>query len=181
MKTTFTIIVMILVAAFYGCQKSDVLPGVSSSVSSDGVISGTIVNDSNRIDSIIFYDYDENSNNSIIIGKSTVSSAGKFSLVLTNLVLRKLGNVPSGVVVSDTTSMVVNVDEVEAYKDGISTGNISKSNLSNGDSIKTGESKSLFMYSDRAFSIKGTEIEVDTNNGVTSNVKVNYSTSYKKG
>ena len=47
---------MVLVAAFYSCQKNDVSPEVSSSISSDGAFSGTIVNDSNRIDFIKVYD-----------------------------------------------------------------------------------------------------------------------------
>lgn len=72
MNTTIRIFVMVLLAAFYGCQKSDVSPGVSSSVSPDGAFSGTIVNDSNRIDSIRIYFYD-------LISKSAISSSGKFS------------------------------------------------------------------------------------------------------
>jgi hypothetical protein len=102
MKSTFGIFVTVLVAAFYSCQKDNVSLGVSSSISSDGVFSGTIVNDSNRIDSIKVYHFCNNE----FLGKSGVSSTGKFSLALTNPVLRKMVTSPSGVVVSDTTAMV---------------------------------------------------------------------------
>lgn len=176
MKTTFKIIVIVLVAAFYGCQKSDVSPGVNGSISNDGVLTGTIVNDSNRIDSIKAYD-----NSSIILGKSAVSSSEKFSLVLTNPVLSRIGTAPSGVVVSDTTAIIGNMDEFEAYKGGIYTGNINKTNFNISDSTKAGESASQFIYSDRTFTIKGTEIHVDTYSNFKSNLKVNYSITFKKG
>ncbi len=181
MKTTFRIIVMVLMAAFYSCQKSDVSPGTSSSITSDGVFSGTIVNDSNRIDSIKFYSYFGYINNIdsiILLGKSAVPSTGKFSLVLTNPVLRKLGSLASGVVVSDTTALVGNLYGLEAYKGGIYTGSVYKINYSLGvDSTKAGMSVSQFMYSDRAFTIKGTEIHADT----YENLKTNYSITFKKG
>jgi len=184
MKTTFRIIAMVLVAAFYSCQKNDVSPEVSSSISSDGAFSGTIVNDSNRIDSIKAYSYFGSINyndSTILLGKSAMLSSGKFSLVLTNPVLRKIGTGPNGVVVSDTTAIIGNMDEFEAYKGGIYTGNINKYNFSIGDSTKAGMSKSQFMYSDRTFTIKGTEIHADTYNGITSNLKFNYGITFKKG
>jgi len=185
MKSTFRIIVVVLVATFYGCQKSDVSPGVSSSVTIDGVFSGTIVDDSNRIDSIKAYANIVDSYNVVvgenILGKSTVLSSGKFSLVLTNPVLRKLGNGPSGVVVSDTTAIVGNVSEFEAFKSGTYIGYISKTNISIGDSTKLGESDSQFMYSDRTFTIKGTEISDTIYSGISYNSKYNYNITFKKG
>jgi hypothetical protein len=185
MKTTFRIVVMVLFAAFYSCKKNDVSPGVSSSISNNGILTGTIVNDSNRIDSIKVYDYIVDNYNvvegSIIIGKSAVLSSGKFSLVLTNPVLRKIGTGPSGVIVSDTTAMVGNMNELEAYKSGIYYGNINKSNFSISDIPIAGESTSQFMYSDRTFTIKGTEIDADTTYTYKSNLKINYSITFKKG
>ena len=176
MKTTFKISVIVLLAAFYGCQ-NDLSSGVNSSITSDGVFSGTIVNDSNRIDSIKVY-------SDIIIGKGAVSSVGKFSVALTTPVLRKIGSAPSGVIVSDTTAMVVSVYDLEAYKGGINTGYIYKSNSitsSLSSTVKAGVSSSMLMYSDRTFTIKGQEVHSSTYNGITSNQKANYSVTLKKG
>jgi len=185
MKKTFRIIVLVLVVAFYGCQKNDVSPGVSTSISSDGAFSGTIVNSSNRIDYIKAYDYIVDSNNvfedSIILGKSAVSSNGKFSLVLTKPFLSKIGTVPDGVVVSDTTAMVGYVSGFDAYNSGIETGTINKGNYSLIDSTKVVISESEFMYSDRSFTIIGTEIYTNTYNGMTSDFRSNYIIKFKKG
>lgn len=178
MKSTFRIIVVVLVATFYGCQKSDVSPGVSSSVTIDGVFSGTIVNDSNWIDSIIAYGFSENilDNRLVTLGKSAMLSNGKFSLVLTNPVLNEIGSYPSGVVVSDTTAMIGYLHVLGAFKSGIYTGFVYKANYNLNDSIKAGESESQFMYSDRIFTIKGTDKHVSTYNS-----KVNYNITIKKG
>lgn len=176
MKTTFKIIVIVLVAAFYGCQKSDVSVGLNSSVSSDGVLSGTIVNDSNRIDSIKIYHFSNNE----FLGKSGVSSLGKFSLALTNPVLSKIGTFPNGVVISDTTAMIGAVFVIDAYS-GTYNGTVYKANCSLFDSIKAGNSGSDFIYSDKAFTTKGTGIYADTIDGVTSNLKLNYNVTFKKG
>ena len=189
MKTTFKIIVMVLVAAFNGCQKSDVSPGFSSSISRDGAFSGTIVNDSNRIDFIKAYDCIVDRYNvtedSLILGKSAVSSNGKFSLVLPKPILgkmeSKIGIFPRGVVVSDTTAMVGYVDGFDAYKGGIIIGSINKRNYNLIDSTKVVISDSQLMYSDRTFTIKGTEIYKNIYDGITSNDTSNYNITFKKG
>jgi len=178
MKTTFKIIVIVLFAAFYGCQKNDVSMDLNSSITSDGVLSGIIVNDSNRIDSIKAFGDDN------LLGKSAVSTAGNFSLALTTPILRKIGTPPSGVVVSDTTAMVTSVYNIQAFKSGIFTGHVYKSNSitsSLSSNVKAGVSSSLLMYSDRAFTINGQEVHTSTNNGITSNSKLNYSITFKKG
>jgi len=185
MKTTFKIIVIVLVAVFYGCQKNDVSPEVSSSISSDGAFSGTIVNDSNRIDFIKAYDYIVDSYNvfedSIILGKSAVSSSGKFTLVLTKPVLSKMGTYPSGVVVSDTTAMIGYVSGFDTYKDGKITGIINKVNYRLIDTTKAVISESQLMYSDRPFTVIGTEIYKYSSNGIISNDTSNYNITVKKG
>ena len=185
MKTTFRIIVLVFVAGFYGCQKSDVLLGVSSSINSDGAFSGTIVNDSNRVDFIKAYDRILDSYNvfedSLILGKSAVSSSGKFSIVLTKPVLSKMGTSPSGVVVSDTTAMVGSMAGFDAYKGGIKTGFINKRSYKLIDTTKVVISESQLMYSDRFFTIKGTEIYKYIYNGITSNDTSNYNITFKKG
>jgi len=176
---------MVVLAAFYGCQKSDVSPDVSSSITPDGAFSGTIVNDSNRIDFIKAYDFIVDSYNgfedSIILGKSAVSSNGKFLLVLTKPILSQIGTVTSGVVVSDTTAMVGYVSGFDAYKGGIKIGTINKGNYRLIDTTKVEICSSQFMYSDRAFTIIGTEIYKNTYNGITSNDTSNYNITVKKG
>ncbi|MDP4239072.1 MAG: hypothetical protein Q8904_06320 [Bacteroidota bacterium] len=185
MKTTFRISVMILVAAFYGCQKSDVSMGVSSSINSDGAFSGTIVNDSNRIDFIKAYNCIVDNQNvikdSIILGKSAVSSSGKFSVVLTKPILSKIGTSPSGVVVSDTAAMIGYMDGFFAYKGGINTGTVTKGYYNLIDSTKAEFSDSEFLYSDRAFTIIGTETYVSSYNGITYNYTSNNNIIFKKG
>ena len=176
---------MVVLAAFYGCQKSDVSPDVSSSITPDGAFSGTIVNDSNRIDFIKVYDCIVDNYNvikdSIILGKSAVSSNGKFLLVLTKPILSQIGTVTSGVVVSDTTAMVGYVSGFDTYKNGIKTGIIKKGNYSLINATKVEICSSQFMYSDRAFTIIGTEIYKNTYNGITSNDTSNYNITVKKG
>ena len=175
MKTTFRIIVIVLFAVFYGCQKNEVSIGVNSSITIDGLFSGTIGNDSNRIDSIKAYD------NNSLIGKSAVSSAGKFSVTLTTSFLHKIGNNYDGLIISDTTAIVADVFDFKPYKGGVYAGYVSKDNSSINGSAKVDQSTSLFMYSDRTFTIKGTEIHVNTNNGFTYKININYSVTFKKG
>jgi len=174
MKTTFRIIILVLVAAFYGCQKSDVSPDVSSSISSDGVLSGTIINDSNRVDSI--KDLDFFNNRVVTSGKSAVTSSGIFSIVLTNLILNKIETYPNGVHVSDTMAMIGYLDIIGAFKSGMYIGYIYKANFNLNDNQKAGESESQFVYSDRIFSIKGTDMHAGIYNS-----KVNYNITFKKG
>lgn len=172
MKTTFRIIVIVLLAAFYGCQ-NDLSLGVNSSITSDGILSGTIMNDSNRIDSIKVYSDIEN-----LIGKGAVSSDGKFSVVLntpaTAPVLSKIGYVHSGVIISDITAMIGSIYEVQVFKSMMYKGKIYKSNYNAYDSIKSGQSIIQFLYSDRNFTIKGTETNTDSNNS-------NWNLTFKKG
>jgi len=165
---------MALVAAFYSCQRNDVTIG-SSSITSDGIVSGTIVNDSNRIDSVKAYYVN-------LIGKSVVSSDGKFSIVLSTPVLYKIGTFPIGVVVSDTTAMTESVSVFDVDKGGVYIGYIGKSNYGINDIVKIGRSTSIFLYSDRGFTIKGTYIQTNTSStGIIQTLKMNYNIIFKKG
>ena len=188
MKTTFKIIVIVLFAAFYGCQKDDVSTNASSSITSDGILSGTIVNDSNRIDSIKAYSTTQSPISSphitfmIItgIGKSAVSTDGKFSITLISPLLFKIGTGPSGVVASDTTAMVTTVYGLNNRLYGPVY--VYKANYNLYDTIRAGQSGSLFMYSDRAFTIKGTEIrDKRFSTGFIETIKTNYNITFKKG
>jgi hypothetical protein len=69
----------------------------------------------------------------------------------------------------------------DAYKGGIKTGQINKGNYNLIDSTKVVISDSQLMYSDRTFTIKGTEIYKYIYNGITSNDTSNYNITFKKG
>lgn len=176
MKTIFKIIVMVLFAAFYSCQNNAVSTGVINSISSDGIFSGTIVNDSNRIDSLKVYTDDD-----VVLGKGAVSSDGKFSLVLTNPILYKISTRSNGLVVSDTSAMIRTIGVFLTYKSRKFSGNINKINFYDSDSVNAGKSFSKIIYSDRTFTIKGTIIHSDIYSSYDSNQKTNYNVIFKKG
>ncbi len=190
MKTAFRIIVIVLLVIFYSCKKDDVTI-VDSSISSEGVISGIIVNASNRIDSIEVHADSiglQLGYNVVFagkkIGKSTVSSDGNFSVALTTPILSKIGAIPNGVIVSDTAAMTgyVHYFNIYAHKGGIYTGKIYKSNEPSYTNFKAGWSVSSFKYSDRPFTVKGTEVQYNTQrDGYIEIIKINYNLTFKKG
>ena len=82
MKTFFKVVLFVFVAAFYSCGKDEV-SSASSSITSAGVISGTISNYGvSPVDSIHF-----NGSNAI------VSTDGKFSKTLSILQNEKSGTI----------------------------------------------------------------------------------------
>lgn len=174
MNTTFKIIITLLLATFYSCQKNEVLPIVSGSITIDGVFSGTIVNDSNRIDSIQVYTYD-------LIGKGEILTDGKFSLKLTIPPLDQITAFPSGIVVSDTKAMYSTPFICSTYKGRVYKGDIFKTNYLVTESTKAGNTASQFIYSDRDFSIIGTNVISEIDNRITFYHKLNYNVLFKKG
>ena len=182
MKGTFKIIVTVLLAIIYGCQKNEIIvpepkpssPSNYNSITSDGVISGTIVNDSTSlVDSIKVY-------SGGLIGKDAVSAVGKFSVTLTVPTLHRYIKL-SGVAVSDSMAMIGNVYEIQTHKAGCITSIVQKSNYS-ADSLGAGMFHSIFIYSDRAFTIVGTHTySPNTSEGITHNSKENWKVTIKKG
>lgn len=95
--------------------------------------------------------------------------------------MRKLVSIPSGVVVSDTTVMIGNLNDIETYEGGIFNGRINKCTISFENGIKAGMSTSKFVYFDGSLTMKGTELYTDTYNSVTSTTRIIYNNTFKKG
>ena len=177
MKRNFKLGLLLISVAFISCDKKDDSTSLTSSISSDGVISGTIVNyASSSIDSIKLEGHLAKST----LDRSAVSTAGKFSVTLSAPTLKKLGRGPKGVTVSDTTALVANLEQFYTYKNELRTGQIGKCNYTT-DSVQTaGMSRSIFLYADRPTTIKGVEDEspiyglsVDDSEILTYDVKLN--------
>jgi hypothetical protein len=176
MKTIFKFVLVVVCLSVFSCKKDEVTQSASSSITSNGELSGVIVNDSTRlIDSIKVMNHDGS-----MIGKCAVPSTGAFTILLGVPTLEKYGKAPAGVVCSDTTAMTGEFI-VNSSKLGKLTGNLTKCNF-NPDSTftKPGMSTATFVYSDRAFTVNGAENRVDSYNGFTitststySNVKFN--------
>jgi len=157
MKTTFKVILTVLVVAFYSCKSNIENESSSSSITSDGLFSGKIVNyDSSLIDSIKVYD---SSYSSSILGKSSITNDGKFSMTLLIPKLRKIGTeigIMKSLTVSDSTALIGNII-IRTFKRGVWKADLQRCNI-NMDSVQTaGTSYTYFIYVDRAITIKGTE------------------------
>jgi len=169
-KTTFHLILMAVCVTFVSCHKDD-LSTRSSSITSDGLLTGKIVNYvPNSIDSLSAYYTND-------VGSSKVSTNGDFSIRLNVPQLEKI-NLLSGVTVSDTTAMGASVN-INAYLKNIDVGGLKKCNYITTDSIKAGMSYSMFFYVDKTFSVKGTHVEINGFN--TRKLTVVYDVTFKKG
>jgi hypothetical protein len=174
------ILVASFVVAFSACSKKDDVSVGDSSVSSAGVISGTISNyTSGSVDSIVaFYGGKD--------AKSTVSTNGQFSLTVSVPNLSTVGSSSiSGVTVSDANAKTGSVLFFYTYKNGNLSGLLTKSNYSvtssNESETAAGESVSSFVYCDRDLTIKGTGTETESSTGVTVVISFTYDVTYKKG
>jgi len=172
MESTFKVILMVLVAAFYSCKNEDVL-GTSSSITSNGVLSGTIMNypfaesDSIKVEYFSF------------AGGFSVTTDGKFSASLSIPYLRRFGSI-KGVNVSDTTTLIGNTIFC-SYKKDTKSVELLKCNFTT-DSIKTaGMSFSDFIYVNKAFTVKGTQIETINYGIYSKNETYVYNLKFKKG
>ncbi|MDD4992324.1 MAG: hypothetical protein PHR83_08840 [Paludibacter sp.] len=153
MKTKFYVILIVLVAIFYSCEKNAVSQDTNTSITSDGVLKGTIVNyASAAIDSVKVFDYDNSS-----FGNSSVTTEGKFSMILSIPKLSTIGNGPEGTTVSDTNALGNSIFNIYLYKNRKITGELIRCNFTS-DSLKTlGMSYSRFLYVDRTTTIKGVQ------------------------
>ena len=174
MKPIFKVLLMSLVVAFCSC-KDDEVSSAPSSITSAGVISGTISNYGLLpADSIAF---------SPEFG-SKVTSDGKFSVTLTvpqMYDLEELGTI-EGTVVSDSTAMC-NKEILAAivYLNGQQAGVMMKTNFSATSLSSLGSAFSTFVYCDRNVTIKGSNTE-KINGGVYSGtVTSKWDVNYKKG
>ena len=158
MKTALNIILVALCVTFFSCQKDDLSTG-SSSITSNGILSGKIVNYvPNSIDSLKAMSYD-------FVGLGKVSTTGDFYIRLTIPRLSKVGKM-SGITVSDTTAMIGIVD-IESYLNSNYIGVLFKCNYSS-DSINNNMTKSsIFTYSDKEFTEKGTHVDSGAQYNIT--------------
>jgi hypothetical protein len=171
MRTTLNLIFVAVCVTFYSCQKDD-LSKVSSSITNDGVISGKIVNYvPNSIDSVI--------TSYTPVTSSKVSSSGEFSIRLNVPQLSKEGTL-SGVTVSDTTAMGGSTNIYSCLNSTLN-GDLLKSNFDPNESIKAGMAYSEFFYTDRSFTMKGTNVYLYTTSNQTMSYTTAYDVTFKRG
>ena len=146
MKTFFKVVLFVFVAAFYSCGKDEV-SSASSSITSAGVISGTISNYGvSPVDSIHF-------NGS----KAIVSTDGKFSYTLSipkSADLDEIGET-AGLKISDVKALISDPVDIVAYHND-QNGELLKTNITENMTSFEGLSFSLFLYCDRDITITGT-------------------------
>ncbi len=172
MKTIFNLVLIAVCVTFFSCQKDDVSTG-NSSITSDGVISGKIVNYvANSLDSV-------KARNTNYVGSGLVLSTGEFTIHLTIPELSKIGSL-SGVAISDTTVMGGAV-AIRAYLNNSIQGDLQRCNYANDSLNKAGLSYSSFIYTDKPLTLKGTHIETYTGGGYTENSTNFYDVTFKKG
>lgn len=174
-RTTFKIILVAVCISFFSCQKNgdEKLPTDNSSISIDGVLSGKIVNYvANSIDSV-------KARNTDYVGTSKVLSTGYFSIGLTLPQLEKIGSL-SGVMISDTTALGGSAT-ITSYLNSYENGEVIKCNYANDSINKPGMAYSSFVYTDRAFTMKGTHEETYMEGDISETSSTVYNVTFKKG
>jgi hypothetical protein len=177
-KTAFNLILVAVCITFFSCQKDENLSTGSSSITNDGVISGKIVNYvPNSMDSVIAM---FNGLTIFATGTGTVSTTGDFSMRLSVPQLIKVATL-SGVTVSDTASIGRSAIIFSSFNSSLN-GTLLKCNYANGDEYKAGRAHSMFVYTDRSFTMKGTNVDSSTSNGLVWNTTTTvYDVTFKKG
>lgn len=147
MKTFFKVVLFVFVAAFYSCGKDEV-SSASSSITTAGVISGTISNYSTiKVSSILF--------NSKFT--SDVSSEGKFTYNLGTPELSELSvDNTVALVISDPKALIKFLDYVPCLNGIEMDGELMKTNITKDITTLEGTAISNFVYCDRDVTIKGT-------------------------
>jgi len=188
MKTTFKVILIVLVATFYSCEKNEVPQVTNSSITSDGVLSGTIVDSTGvAIDSIDAETYDNSQEYPTIlfIGRSGVANNNKFSMSLSipNLSLGRIGSGFGGVTISDTTALGNSITNIYLYKGRNQVGQLIKCNYTSVSLRKLGMTYSRFTYVDRVTTIKGAHTQLGRYGiyGYVDTLKYVYNVTLKKG
>lgn len=172
----FKWVLLLLCVTFFSCEKKETAEPASS-ITDNGIISGTIVNYSaTAIDSIITYGYLNTSS----IGKCKVSTEGKFTMSLPTPKLERIGSVP-GLTISDTTALTAMQEGIYTNIHGFVTGEIMKCNYTTNTETNVGAAFSEFIYMDRPITIKGSENLTLKNDMFTINETLNYNVILKKG
>ena len=143
MKTTFykTFLFVFILTALYSCNSDEL---------TNGTLNGSLTDYSTgSIDSIKGYSLNE------LIGKATVNSVGKFSVMLSIPSGSEIGKMDS-LELSDTTAVVSSIN-LYAYKKGTYVGEIIKCNYTHSDTVayKTGDAYVIFLHSDKTCRIRG--------------------------
>lgn len=174
MKSLFKVVLFLFIAAFCSCGKDEV-SSAPSSITSAGMISGTISNYGLLpADSIAF---------SPEFG-SKVTSDGKFSVTLAVpqiYDLKELGTI-EGTEVSDPKAMCNNgIIAAIVYLNGQQAGVMMKTNFSATSLSSLGSAFSTFVYCDRNVTIKGGSTENMSEGGYSGTVTSKWDVKYKKG
>ena len=172
MKTTFKVVLFVFVAAFYSCGKDEV-SSTSSSITSSGVISGTISNYGvSPVDSIHF-----NGSNAI------VSSGGKFSSTIAipkSADLHDFEAPTTGVTISDVNALISEL-KIVPYSNSV-VGELTKTNYSENITSLDGLAFSEFLYCDRDATIKGSYSgDIDIMYGISISGIITFDVKLKKG
>ncbi|HEY5507503.1 MAG TPA: hypothetical protein VIK29_02445 [Paludibacter sp.] len=179
MKKAFKVILMVLVATFYSCEKDNESIDSISPILSDDVLNGTIINyTSSEFDSVkVFGD------NKYFIGRGSITTAGKFSIPLFIPILTKYTPM-EGVIVSDTSALTGSSSGFSTYKNSEGTGFLEKCNFTSYDSTNTsGASCSDFVYADKEITIKGKNVYFGNGvfEGTTRSITRVFNLTLKKG
>jgi hypothetical protein len=176
MKTFFKVVLFVFVSVFYSCGKDDNASSADSSITSTGVLSGTIVNYNSSLIDSLKADYYTSKD---FIGKCRVASDGKFSLNLSIPVLEKIGNV-EGLDISDTTALTASL-ELNGYLKDVKVGEIMKSNYTTDSLNKVGMCSALMVYVDRPITMKGETSDSESYNGLVETYSSKVDLILKKG
>jgi len=172
MKITLKVVLIVLVAAFYSCGKDEV-SSASSSITSAGVISGTISNYGvSPVDSIHF-------NRTTAI----VSTVGKFSSTLAIPASSDLHKfeAATGMEINDINALVCEPINIVAFHNGRG-GVLLKTNASENMTSLDGTSFSVFVYCDRDVALKGSvNGGMDNVGGLDISGMMTYDVKLKKG
>ena len=173
MKSTFNLILIAIIVSFYSCKNDENVSTVNSSITGNGTLSGTILDyKPGVIDSV-------KAVGSYLIGKSGLSSVGKFSIDLSIPQLSRIGT-SDGYVVSDSSAMIGYL-QVDTYHGGELNGGLYKCNFSPDSLNSAGNSNCYFLYSDRTFTIKGSHTYSQSDEYMTYVTTLTYNVIIKKG
>jgi len=174
MKIALQLIVFLFYVILSGCQKDQNLLTGNNSLTVNGTMSGSILNYvPGSVDSIKALCPD-------LIGENGISSIGQFTIDLSTPELLVTTGSMNGLLVSDTAAMTGSV-YLCTYRGGMFSGLLNKSNLPMDSLNKAGISYSMFTYSDRYFTIKGTRTTTDLFNDSQLITTAKYDVIIKKG
>ena len=172
MKVRLSVLFTVIIVALCSCEKDETN---LTALANTNELSGQISNySSSKIDTIYAYDY------SAFGARAKVTSVGKFSMVLPIPVkVRKIGTM-KGLSVSDTTALIGDLD-LRVFKSGRNTGYLQRCNFMSDSVEYAGMVNSMFMYSDRPFTVKGTQRSEYSDYGKEYISTYEYNLTFKKG